>query len=145
MREKLDGLYSEVVRAAVMTYEMNSTRSVVNGPSDMTIPVIPGAFPGEGVTLRYFVDQVSKVRSVSVSVPASGMSLEVGPFQVPTGRTPEVPQAVHDLLEEFARTGPERLQGRFRELVKELFRAGVTADEVRDEVGTALAESVMES
>ncbi len=144
MRECLRRLYSEVVTAAILMYEMNSTRDAVTGPSDLTIPVIPGAFPGEGVTLSYFVDQVSHVRSVRVSVPASGMSLGVGPFPAPSGRTPAVPKEVLDLLDGFAISGPDRLTGKFRDLVKELLRAGMAADEVHDEVRTALAESVME-
>jgi hypothetical protein len=144
MREKLKGLYSEVVRTALMTYQVNT---ITIPPSEMALPVIPGAFPGESVFLSYARER-DGTRTVKISVPTGSMaSLIIGPFPMPvsSGNNAEVPKAVLDLLDQFARTGPERLQGRFRGLVKELFRAGVTADEVNDEVRTALAESVMES
>lgn len=144
MMDRLGRLYSEVVRAVLVTYQMNAV-TVFVGPIAQQIPVIPGVFPGEAVTLTYFMEGGERTVTVSAPTALTGLGLEVGPFPAPDGDLLEVPQAVRDLLEQFARTGPERLQGRFRELVKELFRAGVTADEVRDEVGTALAESVMES
>lgn len=101
------------------------------------------------MTLIYARDPKTKVRTVRVNVPTNrwpGLSdREVGPFPVPYGKTPEMPKEVRDLLEDFAVTGPGRLSERFRDLVKELLRAGAGVDDVHRQVDLALAESVMEA
>ncbi len=148
MKDSLRAAYADVVQAALTVFRMNTVKQEGFTPVDQHIPVIPGVFPGECVTLTYAKDTKTMARIVTVSVPAGhGTDMKVGPFpiSVPYGRTPEVPQAVTSLLDHFEKGGPERLSHRFRELVKELQRAGVGIDERREEVDMALAESIMDA
>lgn len=145
----VERLYSEVVRAALVLFQVNTVRLDGFREARENVPVIPGAFPGEGVEFVYSLDPRTKVRSVRVSVPsfargALSANKEVGPLPVPREGMPEVPAALSALLDEFARTGPRRLQERFRGLVRELLRAGVDVGAVHAQVDLALAESVME-
>ncbi len=145
MTDGLKTVYREVVRAACMTYEMNAVDMVGPTAVEQHIPVIPGVFPGESVTLSYRLEGQPSSRMVRVSAPVPRMPyrMEVGPFRAPSGETIKVPKEMKELLDVFAETGPERLMGRFRDLLAELVTAGVTAGQLHGEVDLAVVKSVM--
>ncbi len=144
MMESLKGMYSEVSAAVKVMYQMNTARQEGRAPVEHLVPVIPGVFAGECVTLTYAKDARTKVRTVTLSAPVDiGTEVKTSSFPVPYGRTPEVPEQVLNVLRHFEKTGPGRLSHRVRELVKELLRAGVRPEEIYDEVDLAVVESVM--
>ena len=137
-------MYADVVMAVKIMYQMNTAKQEGFVPVEHRVPVIPGTFFGECVTLTYAKDAKTKVRTVTVSAPVEvGTDAKTNAFPVPYGKTPEIPDQVLNVLRHFEEAGPHRLSHRVRGLVKELLRAGVGVSEIHDEVDLALAESIM--
>jgi len=153
MKDRLSGLYEKTVRAALIMFQSSDIMRGGQKSDKTSVPVVPGTFPGECVDIIYSQSPAAEWLSITVQVPSSEPSFRLpslrlyestGPFLVQKGKMPVVPDELTKLLSEFAQGGPERLTRMFRGLLKELMRAGVTAEDLRGEVEAALAESVME-